>query len=461
LRVFGAVSQDIEEGIPSFMETRDDPFLGRTLREYRLEALLGRGLTTAVYRATSEDPQKAPGLIATFFLVPDLLSSEAQAHFQTRFEQEAEQAAALRFPSLLPLYGYGELDGYPYLLTPDVQGETLMARLKQSRRCPPSRVLFILLPIITALNYLSDQGLTFPFFNPSNVLILENGAIQLAGLSLTHLLRLKGLEASIEKDGVSVSPHLKSIAGSYLGLPEYLAPEVVKDARIDTRASIYSLGAILFEMLSGRPPFTGEQYLEIAQKHLTEPLPSLHEVAPDVPVALELVVNRALHRNPNHRFQTLTDLLNAFIHVIDVLEKRKRNLCAQPLDLLRSSSQTSALPAAAASTTKTSEPASSHQEKRPDTQDMADSSHKSPESSSRLPSQPVQMQAPHTPLPPASAPSHGKDQMQGQSTDTPPEFNGIVPLQPSQGHSTMISLHTLAHRIHRIRERLHASSKEI
>ncbi len=269
--------------------------------------------------------------------------------------------------------------------------------------------------------------------------------MQLAGLTLTHLLRLKGLEEANEKTEDSTYPHLKSIAGTYLGFPEYLAPEVVKGAIPDTRTSVYSLGILLFEMLSGQPPFTGRQYLEIAQKHLSEPLPSLHEIAPGVPIALELVVNRALHRNPDYRFQTLNDLLNACIHVLDVLDKRTR--AAHPLNLLESTKQARTPPTAielAAQTLK-SLSLSDKQKSRPQNEICSSLG------LSEVSSPPIQ--APMSLLP-SSREEVGEENIQKQLATKPPEPSEIAPSQSFPGHSRMI---TLAHRIH---ERLHASSKE-
>ena len=111
--------------------------------------------------------------------------------------------------------------------------------------------------------------------------------------------------------------HLKNIASGYLGAAEYLAPEVVKGTPPDPRSDVYSLGVILFQLLSGQPPFTGRDYLEIAQMHVCKPLPSIHNINPNIPVTLELILNRALYRNPEHRFQTPEDFVTAYAHVLD------------------------------------------------------------------------------------------------------------------------------------------------
>jgi serine/threonine protein kinase len=110
--------------------------------------------------------------------------------------------------------------------------------------------------------------------------------------------------------------HLKSLAGSYSGMAEYLAPEVVRASKPDPRSDIYSLGVIMFEMLSGRTPFTGENYPDIALKHIREPLPSLRTLCPDLPTVLELVVDRALHHNPQNRFQTAGEFIATYSQAI-------------------------------------------------------------------------------------------------------------------------------------------------
>jgi serine/threonine-protein kinase len=285
------------------------------IRGYCLEELLGYGKMTSLYRARTEELWQAPEVIMTLLHIPETFSTYARKRFLERFLHEANRVVQLRHPSLFPIYGYGEEDGLPYLVMPDVTGESLAERLKQKKRWNPSEILPILEPIAAVLSYIHNQELVYQFFNPTNILFQKDAPPQVTSLNLPQILCLAGLEE--EKINISAYEHLKNIAGGYLGAPEYLAPEVLRGAKPDPRSDVYSLGIILFEMLSGHPPFTGQGYLEVVHKHVQELLPSLHAIAPELPVALELVVNRALHRNLNYRFQTPSELIAAFSHVLD------------------------------------------------------------------------------------------------------------------------------------------------
>ena len=297
------------------MEKPIDSHLRFMIRGYCLEELLGYGKVTSLYRARTEELWQMPEVMMTLLHIPETFSTQARRLFLERFLHEASRIVQLRHPSLFPVYGYGEEDGLPYIVMPDVTGVTLANHLKQKKRWSPSEILAILEPIAAALSYIHSQGLVYQFFNPTNVLFQKDAPPQITGLYLPQILCLAGLEE--RKINTFSYEHLKNIAGGYLGSPDYLAPEVVRGAKPDPRSDVYSLGIILFEMLSGQPPFTGQGYLEVAQKHIQALLPSLHAIAPELPIALELVVNRALHRNLNYRFQTPSELIAAYSHVLD------------------------------------------------------------------------------------------------------------------------------------------------
>jgi serine/threonine-protein kinase len=292
-----------------------DPILGHMIRGYRLEERLGAGKLTALYLARTEELWLPSELTIMLLHMPAVLPAHAKIQFTERFTREASRLIKLRHPSLHPLLGYGEEAGQLYLLFPTPSSTTLGRYLHSHGHWSPSEVFAILAPLSSAFDYLHHQGLAHQFFTPGNILLQQQSAPQITGAGLLQLLLLQGLDNELYNH--EPHRHLKNIAGDYASSLTYMAPEVIRGEPANTRSDIYSLGILLFELLSGQPPFTGETPADIAEKHLREPLPSLHALAPTVPVALELVINRALHRNPAHRFATAGELLTAFSHVLN------------------------------------------------------------------------------------------------------------------------------------------------
>lgn len=298
------------------MQMPTDPNLGYMIRGYRLEEMLKKGKMTTLYHARTKEIWLPPELSVMLLHIPTATSETARINFKERFTREARRLIKLRHPSLSPLFGYGEEKGQFYLLfPPQTTASTLAERLQIQKLWTPAETFGLLAPISKAFDYIHSQNITYQFFSPSNILLQDNDGPQLTDTGLPQLLLAQGLAEETRRNGDN--RHLRNIIGEYLNSPAYLAPEVVRGEPVTARSDIYSLGILLFELLSGQPPFRGTSYMEIAQKHIREPLPVLHTIAPQLPIALELVVNRALHRDPERRYATAGDLTTALANTLD------------------------------------------------------------------------------------------------------------------------------------------------
>ncbi len=290
------------------MQTFRDQLVGQTIDEYRVERFLGRGRLSAVYLA--QRPPLHTNVALTTFILPSHTSSEARSRFSARFHKEVAALASLHHRHLMPIHAYGEHGSLPYLVTPYMMHGSLADVLKQQGRCQPGYVLGVLEQIASGLEYAHKRGVVHGSLKPANILLDGQQGICVAGFGLMQILQLRGIEPS-EKPYA----HLLSVAGTFLGSPEYLAPEAVMGHLMDARSDIYALGIVLFELLCGKPPFAGASALEVAQQHVNQPLPSLRAFCPDIPIALELVISHALERNPASRFQHVSELVEAFAQV--------------------------------------------------------------------------------------------------------------------------------------------------
>ena len=282
-----------------------DRLVGQTLGNYRVERLMGQGRLSAVYFAQNTLTGLNGAL--TLFLVPEHFSQDAHARFIQRFRKEAAALTSLQHPHVLPVHEYGEHQGYPYLVTPYMTNGSLADIIKRQGRCEYTDVLDILEQMVAALEYAHRKGVIHGTLKPSNIVLGDDQNMLVAGFGLMHMLQMRGVEQDNRSYG-----HLLSIADTFLAAPEYIAPEIVQGQSIDKRSDIYALGIILFELLSGKPPFSGPKPLDVAKMHVDQSIPSLRTLYPDIPMAVVSVVNQALDRDPARRFQTASELAEAF-----------------------------------------------------------------------------------------------------------------------------------------------------
>ncbi len=264
---------------------------------YRLERQLGKGGMGEVWlaRHTLLDENRAIKIV--------LGEIATNAELRDRFIRgEARNSLRLeRHPNIVRVYELGQHDGMPYMVMEYVEGLTLRQILTQRKTLPPRETFFFLDQIAKALDLAHRQGMIHRDIKPANVLVEPNGRAKLSDFGLT-----KNLETS-QDDSLTTT-------GQYMGTPAYVSPEQV-EGHADQRSDIYSLGAMVYEMLTGRPPFVGVATSVIVQ-HVTTAPPPLRNFNTAIPDQIQEVVIRALAKKPEERYQTAMEFAGAFYRAL-------------------------------------------------------------------------------------------------------------------------------------------------
>jgi len=292
--------------------------VGRTVGEYQIERLLGQGRLGAAYMARQRSQGRT--VMMTVFNLPEELSTKERKRFTARLAQERTTLARLTHPHLLPMYDSGEHAGSLYLVTALVKGASLAQVLKQQGRFSPHQTLDILRQVAAGLDYAHSQGAVHGLLSLSTALISDELTVQLTGFGMRTLLEVYGKRPHMQPQA-----YLFSTSGACLGSPASISPERVLGMPADARSDIYALGVMLFELLSGTPPFRGATPLDMALQRLQQPIPSVHAACPDVPEALDLVLSKTLERDPVKRYQRAGESAAAFERALQVLEWVERS----------------------------------------------------------------------------------------------------------------------------------------
>jgi len=257
------------------------PDVGDTLGGYTLESLLGRGGMGSVYLATHE---RLGRRVALKVIAPELAHDD---DFRTRFLREARLAASLDHPHVIPVYDADEVDGVLFIAMRYVKGSTLQQLLRNSGPLSLVETVRIVGQVGTALDAAHAAGLVHRDVKPANVLLAEpDGHVYLGDFGLAK----------------SMSSASTTRTGFFLGTADYSAPEQIEGRPLDARADVYSLGAVAFHCLTGRPPFTRDTEFAVLQAHLGDPPPLVSELRPDLPLELDRVVATALAKSPEARY---------------------------------------------------------------------------------------------------------------------------------------------------------------
>ena len=266
------------------------PSLGSILRDrYRLDSELGRGGMGTVYRATDLELQREVA-------VKVLSASSHTSDGRERLLREARAAAALNHPHIVTIHDVGEAGGLPFLVMELIAGP----RLSQAKPTELSRVVEIAAQICTALEHAHANSIVHRDLKPDNVL--------LSGTSSASNVKLADLGLALPAHGARISR-----AGVIVGTAAYMAPEQALGQPVDGRSDLYALGVLLYELTTGRLPFTGDDPLTVVSQHVHAPVVPPRVLRPDLPRALETVIVRLLAKDPAQRFSTAAETRSALI----------------------------------------------------------------------------------------------------------------------------------------------------
>lgn len=264
---------------------------------YQIDALIARGGMAEVYSATD---LRLGRKVAIKILRSDLARD---ASFLARFRREAQAAASLNHPSIVAVYDTGEevrpdsTDevALPYLVMEYVDGTTVRDLLKRGKRLIPERALEITLGVLDALSYSHKHGIIHRDIKPGNVMITRLGDIKVMDFGIARAL-------------ADTSATMTS-SQTIMGTAQYISPEQAKGGMVDARSDIYSTGVLLYELLTAKPPFTGDSPVSIAYQHVSEPPTPPSQIESQIPPAMDLVVMKALNKDATLRYQTAEDFM--------------------------------------------------------------------------------------------------------------------------------------------------------
>jgi serine/threonine-protein kinase len=259
---------------------------------YELDGIVGRGGMAEVFRARDIRLDRIVGVKT---LRDDLARDQT---FQARFRREAQSAASLNHPSIVAVYDTGEdMVGnlpVPYIVMEFVDGRTLRDLLRDDRRLLPERAAEITDGVLRALDYSHRNGIVHRDIKPGNVMLTRSGEVKVMDFGIAR--------------AVSDSQMTMTQTAQVIGTAQYLSPEQARGERVDARSDLYSTGCLLYELLVGRPPFTGDSPVAIAYQHVKEdPVPP-SRLDPEVPAWADAIVLKAMQKSPADRYQSAGEM---------------------------------------------------------------------------------------------------------------------------------------------------------
>jgi eukaryotic-like serine/threonine-protein kinase len=253
---------------------------------YELEELVGTGGMSSVYRAHDRMLERDVAL--------KVLHQEftADTDYVERFRREARSVAQLSHANIVTVIDRGEQDGRQYIVFEYVKGENLKALVQRAGPLPEEDAVRLALQIARALGFAHDNGLVHRDVKPQNVLLNGDGQAKVTDFGIARSLDVGGLTQT----------------GTVMGTSDYIAPEQARGSQADAQSDIYSLGAVLYELLTGEVPFPGDNFVAVAMRHINEPPPSVRERRPDVSPRVDAAIRKAMAKEPRDRFRSMDEL---------------------------------------------------------------------------------------------------------------------------------------------------------
>ena len=253
---------------------------------YELEKLVGSGGMSNVFRAHDRLLERT---VALKILHEQYTRDD---DYVERFRREARAVAQLAHPNIVTVIDRGEQEGRQFIVFEYIDGENLK---ELSNRGPleAREAIRLTLQVARALSFAHERGLVHRDVKPQNVLLNEDGQAKVTDF---------GIARSLDVHGVTQT-------GTVLGTSDYIAPEQARGQKVDPKTDIYSLGVVLYELLSGEVPFSGDNFVAVAMRHVNEPAPSVSDLRPDCPVRLDLAIQRAMSKAPEDRFESMGDFV--------------------------------------------------------------------------------------------------------------------------------------------------------
>ncbi len=268
---------------------------------YEIKAELGRGGMATVFQA--HDPRFKRDVAIK--VLPAAFTHDAT--FRARFEREAQTIAALEYPGIVPVYDFGEENDQPYLVMRYMTGGSLQQKLKDGPQSI-SETSQIFTRLAAALDYVHSKGIIHRDLKPANILFDQHGNAYISDFGIARIA-----EASVALTGDGL-----------IGTPSYMSPEQARgDSDIDGRSDIYALGAILFEMLTGKTPYEATTPMGVAMKHLIDPVPRILQVKADLPAECEGLIASAMAKDRNQRFSNAAEMAKALAEISSRAETRQ------------------------------------------------------------------------------------------------------------------------------------------